>query len=506
MNLSANFPAFLVALPLIFVPVIPLLGMYSRKICWYVTVAVITASFGMIMSLLAKVSATGPISYFMGNWAPPIGIEYRIDMLNAFVLAVISFISLVSLLFGKELVEKEIPEEKHPAFYSVFILFVVGMMGITVTGDLFNVYVFLEITSLSGYALIAVSSKRYAPMASFNYLVIGTIAATFIVLGIGYLYMVTGTLNMADLAERVKPLHGSSVVLAAYAFILVGLFVKMAVFPLHLWLPDAYTYSPSAVSAAMAATSTKVGAYVLIRLIYSVFDIEFSLGSIPMTSIIIFFASLSIIAGSVIAIAQTNIKKMLAYSSVGQIGYILLAAAMVNTEALTGGMVHIFSHALMKGGLFFVVGLIVFNIGTERICDFAGLGRRMPFMAAAFTVFSLSIIGVPLTVGFVSKWYLIMGAIASGHWYAIGVVLLSSLLTAIYFGKVIFVMYFKGGHECDVHTDAHSAETKLSEPMGMVIPMAFVAFLCIYFGIFATFPVEMAAKAAEAVLGGVAWK
>ncbi|MGE4496928.1 MAG: monovalent cation/H+ antiporter subunit D family protein [Deferribacterales bacterium] len=505
MNIAANFPALLVAFPLIFVPVIPLLGMYSRKICWYVAAAVITASFAMIMSLLAKVSTEGPISYFMGNWAPPIGIEYRIDMLNAFVLAVISFISLVSLLFGKELVEKEIPEDKHPAFYSVFVLFVVGMMGITVTGDLFNVYVFLEITSLSGYALIAVSSKRYAPMASFNYLIIGTLAATFIVIGIGYLYMVTGTLNMADLSERVKPLHDSSVVLTAYAFILVGLFIKMAVFPLHLWLPDAYTYSPSAVSAAMAATSTKVGAYVLIRLMYSVFDIEFSLGTIPMTSIIIFFASISIIAGSVIAIAQTNIKKMLAYSSVGQIGYILLAAALVNTDAVTGGMVHIFSHALMKGGLFFVVGLIVFNIGSERIRDFAGLGRRMPVTAFAFTVFSLSIIGVPLTVGFVSKWYLVLGAIGSGHWYTIGVILLSSLLTAIYFGKVIFVMYFKGGHESHGHSSS-SAEPKLSEPMGMVIPMVFVAFLCIYFGIFATFPVEMASKAAEAVLGGVSWK
>jgi multicomponent Na+:H+ antiporter subunit D len=502
MNLAVNFPALLVTVPLIFVPVIPLLGLINRKICWYAAVLAITASFAMIMTILAKVSTEGPISYHLGNWAPPIGIEYRIDMLNAFVLAVISFISLVSLLFGKELVEKEVPEYKHPAFYSVFILFVVGMTGMTVTGDLFNVYVFLEITSLSGYALIATSKKRYAPMASFNYLVIGTLAATFIVLGIGYLYMVTGTLNMADLAERIKPLNGSSVVLTAYALILMGILIKMAVFPLHLWLPDAYTYSPSAVSAAMAATSTKVGAYVLIRLMFSVFDIEYHVGSVPITGIIIFFASLSIVMGSVIAIAQTNIKKMLAYSSVGQIGYILLAAAMVNAEALTGGVMHIFSHALMKGGLFFVVGLIVYNIGSERISDFAGIGRRMPFTAAAFTIFSLSIIGIPLTVGFVSKWYLVLGAISSGHWYAIGVILLSSLLTAIYFGKVIFVMYFKGGH--DDH--GHAPAAKLSEPMGMVIPMAFVAFLCIYFGIFATFPVELAAKAAEAVLGGVTWK
>lgn len=499
MNIAVNFPVLLVTVPLIFAPIIPLVGMVNRRICWYLAVLALTASFTMTMSIMLDVSVNGPISYHLGNWAPPIGIEYRIDMLNAFVLVVVSFISLVSLLFGKDLVDKEISEFKHPTFYSVFLLFIVGLLGMTVTGDLFNVYVFLEITSLAGYALIATGNKKYAPMASFNYLVIGTIGATFIVLGIGYLYMLTGTLNMADLAERVRPLQGTSVVLTAYAFLTVGLLIKMAVFPLHLWLPDAYTYSPSPVSAVMAATSTKVGAYVFIRLMYSVFDIDFTVGSIPVTGLILFTASISIIVGSVIAIAQTNIKKMLAYSSIGQIGYILLAASMVNTDALTGGIVHIFAHSLMKGGLFFVAGLIIFNTNSEKIDDFAGLGKTMPITAFAFSIFALSIIGIPMTVGFVSKWYLVLGAIHSGHWYSMVIILLSSLLTAVYFGKVMFLMYFK---ESKIPTSS----IKFQEPMTMTIPMLFVAFLCIYFGVFATFPIDMASKAAEAVLGGVTWR
>lgn len=496
MNIALNLPALVIAVPLVFAPLIPLFGMINVKLCWYAALISTAAAFSMALTLLFRVADEGVISYHMGGWAPPIGIEYRIDMLSAFVLTVITFVSLLSLFYAKVSVEKEIAEHRHPYFYALYMLFCVGLYGITVTGDLFNIYVFLEITSLSGYALIAAGRKRFSLAAAFNYLIIGTLGATFIVIGIGYIYVVTGTLNIIDAAERLQGLHGTTAVLAAYSFLIAGLFIKMAVFPLHSWMPDSYAYSPSAVSTVLAATSTKVSAYVLIRLMYSVFDINFTIGSIPMTEIIVFFAALSIISGSILALAQKDMKKMLAYSSVGQLSYVLLAAALVNTDALTGGLIHIFNHALMKGGLFFVVGLVVYVTGSGRISSFAGLGKRMPLTAFSFTVFALSIIGVPLTVGFISKWYLVLGAVDSGHFVSVAVILVSSLLTAVYFGRVIFAIYFEDAED----------STRLKEPLGMVLPMMFTAFLCIFFGIFASFPADMASGAAEYIIGGAVWK
>lgn len=497
MNLAAHIPVLIIVVPLIMIPVIPLIGRMSINFSWLLTLIVTGLSFVMSLMLMSQVWASGPVSYYLGGWTPPWGIEFRYDLLNAFVIVVTTFIGFISAVYAKQSVEQEVNEDKIPAFYAVYVLFMVGLFGMIATGDIFNLYVFLEITSLAGYALIATGKRRYSSMASFNYLILGTIAATFIVLGIGYLYMATGTLNMQDLAKRLPEVYESKVVFTGLAFIIVGLLIKMAVFPLHLWLPDAYKYSPSVVSAAMSATSTKVAAYVMVRILFTVFEIEYTIAGIPVTTLFIYIASVGVIAGSVLAISQSNIKLMLAYSSVGQIGYIVLAAAMMDPVALSGGILHILNHALMKGGLFFVVGAVVYRTGSEYISDMSGLGKRMPWSAFAFTIFALSIIGVPLTVGFVSKWYLVAGAIASQHWFVIPVILLSSLLTAIYFGRVINVMYFSKPQE--------GAAVKNEAPMGMVAPTLVVAALCIIFGIAASLPIEIASKAATAILGGAAW-
>jgi len=499
MNFVEHLPVLIVAIPLLAVPIIPLVGRLRLDFSWYFTFLALSLSFFMSLNLLMNVWGSGPVSYFLGGWRPPWGIEFHFDLLNSFVMVVTTFIAFVSVIYAKQSVANEISSDKIPAFYAVFVLFFVGLFGMIATGDIFNLYVFLEITSLAGYALIAAGKRRYAKMASFNYLILGTIAATFIVLGIGYLYMATGTLNMKDLAERLPEVYESRVVFTGLAFIIVGLLIKMAVFPLHLWLPDAYKYSPSVVSAAMAATSTKVAAYVMMRILFSIFKIEFNVIGIPITELFIYISSIGIIVGSVLAISQTNIKLMLAYSSIGQIGYIVLAAAMMNPVALSGGIIHILNHALMKGGLFFVVGAVAYKLGTEKISDFRGLGKRMPLSAFAFTIFSMSIVGVPLTVGFVSKWYLVTGAVASAHWYVIPVILLSSLLTAIYFGRIINLMYFsKKPDEGEI--------IRNEAPFGLVAPTLAVAGLCIFFGIAASVPIEIAAKAADALIGGGLWK
>lgn len=497
MNISEHLPVLVIVIPLLSAIIIPLAGRINKAFAWYITTAVTFLCFLISASLLYKVVTTGRISYWLGGWEPPWGIEYVIDYLNAFVLVIVSFIIFIVSLYAKRSVEKEIDEDRSTAFYSIYMLFAAGLMGIVTTGDIFNLYVFIEIASLAGYALIAAGRKREALMASYNYLILGTIAATFILLGIGYLYMVTGTLNMADLRERLPALYHSKVVLTAFAFFTVGLSLKLALFPLHVWLPNAYTHSPSVVGAVMAATATKVGAYAMLRIMFTVFKVEFDLEVVPVTKILLVLSSIAIIAGSVMAIAQTNIKRMLAYSSVGQIGYIVLGAALLNQTAMTGSILHILNHALMKGALFLAAGAVVYKTGIEDISGLRGMSKKMPFSMAAFTIGGLSMTGVPLTVGFVSKWYLAVGALNAGMWYLVPVIILSSLLTAVYFWRIIESIYFPQNDEFKDLKTCISGEA----PPGMVIPTLILAGLCIFFGIAAVFPVSLAEKTAALLLG-----
>ncbi len=506
MNIAEHFPVLVIVIPLISAIIIPLAGQVNRHSAWYITTAASASCVLISSSLLNTVLNTGRISYWLGGWEPPYGIEYAIDHLNGFVLVVVSFIIFIVSLYARKSVEMEIDKDKSTTFYSLYLLFAAGLMGIITTGDIFNLYVFIEITSLAGYALISAGRKRQALIASYNYLILGTIAATFILLGIGYLYMVTGTLNMADLRDLLPPLYNSKVVLTAFAFFTVGLSLKLALFPLHIWLPSAYTHSPSVVGAVMAATATKVGAYAMLRIMFTVFKIEFDLEVVPVTKILLILSSIAIIAGSVLAITQTNIKKMLAYSSVGQIGYIVLGAALVNQTAMTGSILHILNHALMKGCLFLVAGAVIYKTGIEEISGLRGMGKRMPFTMAAFTIGGLSMIGVPLTVGFVSKWYIMVGALNAGMWYFVPVILLSSLLTAVYFWRIIEVIYFP--QELNLPFSNSEIRNPKSEiaaeaPAGMVIPTLTLAGLCIFFGIAAFIPVSMAGKAAGMLLGGM---
>lgn len=503
MNLHEHFPVLVIVIPLLSAVIIPVAGRINRRYCWYVTVSVTGLSLLMSLSLLGSVMDTGRISYRLGGWEPPWGIEYVVDYLNGFILVIISFIAFVISVYAKKSIEQEIDESRMPAFYSIYMLFITGLMGIIITGDIFNLYVFIEIMSLSGYALIASAGKRRALMASYNYLILGTVGATFILLGIGYLYMVTGTLNMADLRERLPALYHSKVVLTAFAFFTVGLSLKLALFPLHIWLPNAYTHAPSVVSAIMAATATKVGFYAMLRIMFTVFKVDFDLEVVPVTKILLVFASFAIIAGSVLAVAQTNIKRMLAYSSVGQIGYLVVGAALTNQSALTGGLIHILNHALMKGTLFLVVGCVVYRTGIEDISGLRGMGRKMPFSMAAFTIGGLSMIGVPLTVGFVSKWYIAVGALEAGMWFIVPILLISSLLSAVYFWRIIEGIYFVPSGLQHAGNGGEAEPVRNDAPAGMVIPALVLAGACIIFGVAAFVPLSVAGKAAGMLLGGL---
>jgi multicomponent Na+:H+ antiporter subunit D len=473
-------PVLVVVIPLIFAFLNLLLGWFRRGLCYPITLVALSFSFLASLHTLQIVITTGTIHYYLGGWDPPWGIEYVVDHLNAFVLVIVSFIALMVAIYSKRSVEQELPE-KIVFFYCLFLLQVTGFLGIVITGDMFNLYVFLEIASLAGYALIAVGEDG-APFASFNYVIFGTIGACFYLLGVGYLYIVTGSLNIADLSQILPNLYHSKVVLVAFAFFLVGVSIKMALFPLHVWLPDAYTYAPSTVSALLAPLMTKVGAYVMIRVMFTVFEPYFSIELIPVTTILGWMAAGAILFGAILALAQIDLKRMLTYILVSEVGYITLGIGLANRNGLTGAILHILNDAFMMLALFLVVGAIMYRSGKRETSQLRYLHRKMPFTMAVFVIAALSVIGIPPTCGFFSKWYLILGAIDANKWVFVAVLLVSSLLNVILFFRCIESAYFEPVAEY-ASGGSELAITREESPLTMLIPILIAGAGILSFGV-----------------------
>jgi len=490
--IADHYPALQIVIPLLCAPVCMLVR--YRDWSWAVALFGSWASLAISWELLLQVQGAGVISYEMGNWAPPFGIEYRIDPINAFVLLIVSAIGAVVIPYARESVKREFGVNRVYFFYTSYLLCLAGLLGVTITGDAFNLFVFLEISSLSSYVLIALGRDRRALVASYQYLVMGTIGATFIVIAIGLLYAETGTLNMADLAKILAEQPTSRTIGAAFGFMVVGVSLKLALFPLHLWLPNAYSFAPSVVSAFLAATATKVAVYVLLRFLFSIFNVELSFGVMPLDTILLVLSVIAMFAASAVAIYQKNLKRMLAYSSVAQIGYMVLGISFANVSGLMACILHLFNHALMKGGMFLALGCIFYRIASVRLESMAGMGRRMPLTAAAFLIGGLGLIGVPLTVGFISKWYLVEGALARGWWPVAILILLSSLLAVVYVWRIVEVMYMR-----PVPEDAPEIE---EAPPSMLIPTWILIGASVYFAIDTELTVGVAKEAATLLLGG----
>ena len=488
----AHLPILQVILPLMAAPSCLLIR--KSTLVWLFTLAVSAAALLVSVLLLQQVYATGPITYQLGGWNAPWGIEYRIDLLNAWVLFIVTALSTAVLTAAHTSVTRELESNRQTVFYTLYLLCFAGLLGIVATGDAFNVFVFLEISSLSTYALIALGKDRRALWAAFQYLMMGTVGATFILIGIGFLYMMTGTLNMADLAARIPPLSESTTVLAAFAFIFVGICLKLALFPLHLWLPNAYSCAPSIVTAFLAATATKVALYLLLRFTFTVFGVDFSLSHLPLDILLIGLGLVGVFAASTVAIYQVNIKRLFAFSSVAQIGYMVVGIGIGTATALQATLLHLFNHALMKGGLFLALAGLVYQLGGCRIEHFRGLGRTMPWTMAAIVIGGLSLIGMPLTVGFVSKWYLIAATIEQQLWGVAVLVVLGSLLAVAYIWKLVEAAYFQ----------APADDTVAEAPLGILLPAWLLIAANIYFGIDTRLSVEVTAAAAQFLLGGAA--
>jgi multicomponent Na+:H+ antiporter subunit D len=491
--IETQFPALQVVLPLIGA----LLAALVRRAGPAYGITLIVSVLTPIISwgLLYQVLNDGPISYVFGNWAAEVGIEYRIDVVNALLLVLVSTVGAVIIPFAYRSVASEIEDDRIAWFYCVYMLSMCGLLGVAITGDAFNVFVFLEISSLATYVLIALGRDRRALLAAYQYLIMGTIGATFYVIGVGMLYAMTGTLNLSLIAERIVEVESFRPVLAALAFIVVGISLKLALFPLHVWLPNAYAYAPSFATVFLAATATKVAIYLFVRYLFSVFGVGFVFADLPVGAILIVLSIAAMFGASTVAVFQTDLKRMLAYSSVGQVGYITLGIALANLNGLTGGLVHILNHALIKGCLFMSIGAVVFRTGRVTVEDLGGIGRQMPLTMSAFAIAGLGLIGVPGTAGFVSKWYLILGAFDEGWWWLAALIVASSLISIVYVGRVIETAWFREPGEAVAATR--------EAPPEMLAPIWIMAIATVYFGVDTDLTAGLAGTAAIELLEGL---
>lgn len=493
----SNAAALVVVVPLLAGPVAVILA--RSRVAWAWSVLSLAVTFALSLFLLSRVVGGEVITYEMGNWAPPLGILYQVDSLNALVISLVSGMGLLALIYGLPTLEREIETKKHAMFFGTFQICVAGLIGVAITGDAFNVFVFLEISSISTYVLIAMGAQqnRQALTASFNYLILGTIGATFFVIGVGLLYMATGSLNMNDISRILVDSESDRVVRAAFAFIIIGLGLKTAMFPLHTWLPNAYAFAPSMIGVFLAATATKVALYILIRFMFSVFHAGDSFEMAMFQYVLAPMAIIAMIVCSLQASFQPDVRRLLAYSSVAQLGYMLLGLSMGTAAGLSAGLLHLFNHGLMKGALFMAVGLAGLGLGVVRVSEMRGMGKTMPLTAAGLSIAGLSLIGMPLTAGFVSKYYLIIAALERGWWWAVVAIVISSVLAIFYVGRMIEVMYLQ---QPPKHGD--DPVVVVRTPVLSLVALYVLVIANIWFFFDPSLPLGLADAAATVLIGG----
>ena len=490
--ISSQLPALQVVLPLVAAPLCILF--HNRTFAWLLMVFVSLVSFGISCALFNQVLVENTITYAMGGWVAPWGIEYYIDKLTTYMLLIVNGIAVLVSLGARESVENEISSDRIYLFYTAFLLNLTGLLGVIITGDAFNLFVFIEIASLSSYAIVSLGKDKRCLYAAFRYLIYGTVGASFILISVGLLYVVTGTLNIADLSQQLANAENTATITTAFVFFVIGIAIKAAIFPMHLWLPDAYTYSPSIVSTFLAGTTTKVFIYVLIRFIYSLYGYEFSFFHESFDNLLIIIACGAILYGSYRAIKQDSLKRLLAYSSIAQIGYMILGIALITELGLAASLIHIFNHAFIKVGLFLAVTAIIYSYGTDSIECLAGMAKTSPFTFVLFLISGLSIIGVPLTSGFISKWYLIKASLEAGYWGLVVIIVFSSVLAIIYIGRVIEATYFK-----PEATNTAALNNK-KMPYLLFLSLFIFSFINIYLGIETSLNVDMAFQIAHELI------
>ncbi|MFV9838486.1 MAG: proton-conducting transporter membrane subunit [Aaplasma endosymbiont of Hyalomma asiaticum] len=435
--------------------------------------AVVISTFFVSVALFYQVYSGGPIAYKVGGWGSPYGIELRVDLLSATMLLVVTFIGVMSTVYGIHPSRKEIPSEKVAKFYAIFLLSLGGLLGILVSNDAFNVYVFLEVASISAYVLVAMGGSAGALVSAFEYLIIGTVGATFYLLGVGFIYASTGTLNMGDMFAILQSLEVVDKALCVGAFfVILGLLMKAALYPFHGWLVRAYSTSPSFIAVFFSGTATKVMIYLIIRVVYNVFGAHLVFTELPFGKLLVTLAAFAVVSASIFAVMSKEMKDMLAYSSVANIGCIILAICTNTYSGLAAAVVYMVNHSIVKSALFMVSGGISYHFGKENVNKCVSLSKVMPSVAMAYVLLSLSLVGIPPTMGFIAKWHMLSSFADAKVWEGIVALAAGSICSVIYTWKVMEYLYFSPGM-----ADGCANDISLKTPKAMTLCMWIMACL-----------------------------
>lgn len=477
-----HLPILIILLYLGSALLIPLLaGRFSSR--W---LAVAAAALALILSGLSAwhVAEGGTYSYFFGSHSAPFGVEFAVDWVTVLLHLTINFIGLAILVYCN----KEIDFAIQSWFYTLFLLLMVALNGLVMAYDLFAIFLFTELGTLTACALVAVKPKALCVEAAFKYLILSTLGSGLILLGISLIYMATGNLNLGALGATLPSaytIYPWNIRIALSLFI-VGFGIKSALFPLHIWLPDAHSASLTPTSAIHSSLVVKIYIIAAARIIFQAFG-DSLISVLPLPQVLLLLATFGIFAGSLLAMLQTDIKRMLAYSTVAQISYIFLGIGLMTKTGVMGGLLHVINHGIMKSLLFLAAGTIIAKTGSRKIEDLSGMGYRMPLTMTVFSIGALSMVGIPGFSGYVSKLYLAFGAMEAGKPLFVVIILLSSLLNAFYYLPIVVRAFFSPGRH-NFTWDGLSWQE--------AVPMLALAAVTIYFGLLPGVLVNLAKMAA----------
>ncbi len=487
---ASHLPVLQVIVPMLLAPFCIVIGKRTVARGFMLTAAIVM--FGISATLMAGVLDGHHYIYELGGWAAPWGIEYIVDHVTAFVLLTINLVHLLAAVFCLSGNHCNAATTR-PAFFAAWLLCIAGLNGMVVTNDAFNLFVFLEISSLATYVLISCGRDHRALLAAYRYLIMGAVGATFILLSVGLLYMQTGTLNISDLADRIADRGADRTIIMALSFFVIGIGIKCAIFPLHDWLPNAYHYAPAPVTVLLSGTAAKVALYVLLRFLHDLFSADFSILAMPLDWILIICGILGMLIPPLLALRESSLKRMFAWSSVGQVSYIVVGVSLGTTAGAAAALLHLFNHSIIKAMIFMAVAILVARTGTDRLKHLGSVAHHHRFVCYILLFGGLSLIGLPGTTGFVSKWALVTAIIDKGSWWLAIPVLAGSLVSAAYIWRIVEILWANPAHP---ESGAQSTAIRFVE----WFPLVLMTVIGLWFGLNATWLTGVTELAAHSLV------
>ncbi|WP_010477878.1 proton-conducting transporter transmembrane domain-containing protein [Thermococcus zilligii] len=482
--MNGQYASLLIALPLISAFFVPLIkGLGDRAVKYYL-ILVTAVQVGIAGWVFREVYSTGkPIIVMAGGWNPPVGINLYIGHFAALFVVIVALASFFMAIFSAKAIETE-PTDKYAM---LFLLLMLGATGMIATGDIFNLFVFMEITAISAYALTAYNKTGEAAEASLKYMILGGIGSSFFLVGVALLYGATGTLNMAQLAQLAGGIN-ATVAQVSLALIIFGLVVEAELFPLNAWAPDAYQAAPHPITVMFSAFVVKAGLYAMARILYI---LSAASGWADITKLLVILGTLTVIVGELSALRQRDVKRMIAYSSIAQVGLIAVALALGTADGVSAGVFHMVNHAIVKALLFLAVGYVGITLGGTAMENFEGLGKRMPLTAFSMTVGAVAVMGIPLFNVFWSKVRIILAAMGANYTWVVALVLAASVVEAVYYIRLIHTMWFTGEGE------------RIHENIAIGTIALFLALLIIFIGLYPDYFWTLSQKAGQDIFNVV---